>query len=327
MTMHERLRILLADDHVAARRGLRAILQPQWEVCGEASDGQEAVQQARAVRPDVVLLDLYMPRLNGLDAAREILHERPGTFILLLTVEPSDELAAEAEKAGIEAVLAKSDGDRLSEFLERLAQQTVHLAGSALGQTRHIGAFFLSEAEKYRSLAPFVEEGLSRGERAFHIVDGAVREMHVDHFAEAGVDLRHPARRRFFELAPWREMYLAGDRFDQWGMLERIQGVLAGSAATGFRATRLVANMEWAVERMPGVDDLAEYEARLNSVGPWFPDVVVCAYDLTKFNARVIVDVMRAHPAIVVGGSLFENQFYVQPDQLIREITERRLAM
>lgn len=319
----QRLRILLADDHDAARRGLRDLLQPQWEVCGEASDGQEAIEQARAVRPDVVLLDLKMPRVNGLDAAREILRERPGTPILLLTVQPSDELTAEAKNAGIEAVIAKSDGDTLSEFLERLAQLTVHLAGSALRLTRHIGAFFVSAAERYRILAPFVAEGLSRGERAVHIVNGAGRETYVDGFAEAGLELHHAAGPRSFELAPWEEMYLAGGRFDQHAMLERIQRLLAGPADAGTRTTRLVANMEWALEPMPGTDDLAEYESRLNYILPSSPHVVVCAYDLTKFNARVIVDVMRAHPAIVVGGSLFENQFYVEPDQLIGEINAR----
>jgi DNA-binding NarL/FixJ family response regulator len=323
MTMHEPLRILLADDHEAARRGLRAILQPQWEVCGEAFDGEEAIEQARAVRPDVVLLDLKMPRLNGLDAARQILREHPGTPILLLTVQPSDELAAEAKSAGIEAVIAKSDGDTLSEFLERLARQTVHLAGLAVRRTRHIGAFFMSEAEKYRTLAPFVAEGLSRGDRTFHIVNGAEREMHVNRFGEAGVDLHQSAWQRSFELAPWEEMYFAGGGFEQHAMLERIQGVFAGSADAGFRTTRLVANMEWALERMPGVDDLAEYECRLNYIDPLFPNVIVCAYDVGNFNARVILDVMRAHPAVVVGGSLFENQFYVQPDQLLLEIHAR----
>jgi DNA-binding NarL/FixJ family response regulator len=326
MTMQPPLRILLADDHEAARRGLRSILQPQWEVCAEASDGQEAIDQARAVRPDVVLLDLRMPRVNGLQAARQILREHPGVPVLLLTVQPSDELAAEAKRAGIEAVIAKSDADTLSEFLERIAQQTVHLAGTAVRHRRHIGAFFASDDEKYRVLAPFVAEGLSRGERAFHMVNGAGSEVHADRLAQAGVDLHDDGWQGSAEVVAWDEMYLAGGRFDQHAMLERIQRVLRGPAGDGAQATRLVANMEWALEPRPGVDDLAEYESRLNYIDPLFPDVIVCAYNIGHFNARVIVDVMRAHPAMVVGGSLFENPFYVQPDQLIGEIHTRRVT-
>jgi DNA-binding NarL/FixJ family response regulator len=325
--MQQRLRILLADDHDAVRRGLRAILQPQWEICAEACDGREAVDQARAVRPDVVVLDLKMPRLNGLDAAREILRADPGMPVVLLTVHPSDELAVEAGRAGIEAVIEKSDGNTLAALLERIAQQTVHLAGSAVRLIRHVGAFFASEADRYRILAPFVAEGVSRGERAFHIVNGAARQMHAGRFAEAGLDIEDVAWQRCSEVVAWDEMYLAAGRFDQHAMVERIQRVLAESADAGFGATRLVANMEWALERMPGVDDLAEYESRLNYIDPLFPNVIVCAYNVVNFNAGVIVDVMRAHPAIVVGGSLFENQFYVEPGQLIAEITGRRTGM
>jgi hypothetical protein len=247
--------------------------------------------------------------------------------VVLLTVHPSEELAVEAGRAGIEAVIEKSDGNTLAALLERIARQTVHLAGSAVRRIRHIGAFFASEADKYQILAPFCAEGVSHGERAFHIVNGAERQMHAARFAEAGLDLEDAAWQRCSEVVAWDEMYLAAGRFDQQAMLERFQRVLAESAEAGFRATRLVANMEWALERMPGVDDLAEYESRVNYIDPLFPNVIVCAYDVRNFNAGVIVDVMRAHPAIVVGGSLFENQFYVQPDELIGELTGRRMDL
>ena len=98
-------RILIADDHAAVRRSVRSLLEshPQWELCGEASNGREAVAQALRLRPDVILLDMSMPEINGLEATRQILKEAPDTQILLLTMHESQELTEEALRAGGES--------------------------------------------------------------------------------------------------------------------------------------------------------------------------------------------------------------------------------
>src|SRR5688572_30999237 len=89
------LRILIVDDHAVVRRGVRALLESceGWEVCGEATTGREAVEQCRQLRPDVVVMDLSLPELNGLDATRQILKDAPGTEVLVLTMHQSEELA------------------------------------------------------------------------------------------------------------------------------------------------------------------------------------------------------------------------------------------
>ena len=108
------LRILIADDHEVARRGVRALLEshPGWEVCGEAADGREAVNSARRLRPDLVLLDIGMPSLNGLDAARQILAEDPETRVLILTMHDSEQVVREVLAAGALGFLLKSDAGR-----------------------------------------------------------------------------------------------------------------------------------------------------------------------------------------------------------------------
>ena len=105
------LRILLADDHEVVRRGLCAILrkQPEWEVCGEASNGREAVEKALSLKPHVVILDIGMPELNGLEATRQILKARPETKILVLTLQDSDHVVKEVLNAGARGFLLKSD--------------------------------------------------------------------------------------------------------------------------------------------------------------------------------------------------------------------------
>ena len=108
------LRILIADDHEVARRGVRALLEshPGWEVCGEAADGREAVASASRLKADLVLLDIGLPSLNGLDATRQILAATPKTRVLILTVHDSEQVVREALAAGVLGFLLKSDAGR-----------------------------------------------------------------------------------------------------------------------------------------------------------------------------------------------------------------------
>src|SRR5260221_12960749 len=107
------LRIIIVDEHAVVRRGVRALLESQegWEVCGEATTGRDAVEEARRLRPDIVVMDLSLPGLNGLDATRQILKEAPGTEVLVLTMHHSEELARDVLQAGARGYLLKSDAD------------------------------------------------------------------------------------------------------------------------------------------------------------------------------------------------------------------------
>jgi DNA-binding NarL/FixJ family response regulator len=108
------LRILIADDHEVARKGIRALLEEHggWEVCGEAKDGREAVELSSQLKPDIMLLDIGMPNLNGLDAARQILALNPDARILIITVHDSEQLVREVLAAGARGFLLKSDAGR-----------------------------------------------------------------------------------------------------------------------------------------------------------------------------------------------------------------------
>ncbi len=120
------LQILIADDHEVARRGIRAVLEshPGWEVCGEAKDGREAVELASSMKPDVILLDIGMPNLNGLEAARQILAVSPDVPILILTMHDSDNVIREVLRAGARGFLLKSDAGRdLLNAIEALQRQ------------------------------------------------------------------------------------------------------------------------------------------------------------------------------------------------------------
>jgi len=108
-------RILIADDHELFRRGVKATIDdvPEWTVAAEASDGQEAVRLAGNLSPDVVILDMSMPQLNGLEAARQILAIAPATRVLMLTAHDSEQLVREVLDAGAHGYLLKSDAGKL----------------------------------------------------------------------------------------------------------------------------------------------------------------------------------------------------------------------
>jgi len=108
------LKILVADDHDIIRRGLKQLLTARsgWEVCGEAKTGREAVTVAEQTKPDVVVLDISMPDLNGLEAARQIQKNSPKTGILILTMHFTDQLVREVIDCGARGYILKSDADR-----------------------------------------------------------------------------------------------------------------------------------------------------------------------------------------------------------------------
>ncbi len=201
---------------------------------------------------------------------------------------------------------------------------SVQFAGGNLGGQRHICAFFNSIDEEHRVLRSFFKDGFDRGEKATHIVDPEKREEHLKRLAEAGINVQQAMDTGQLELRPWREAYLRGDRFDQDAAVALVEEILQSGAAAGYALTRLVAHMEWALLDKPGVNNLVEYETRLNYVLPKYNDPVICTYDLSKFRASLVMDIMRTHPVVIIGGILQENPFFVPPDQFLLELQERR---
>src|SRR5438477_12197123 len=117
------IRILIADDDMSIRRLLRRLIESHhdWSVCGDAKDGNEAVRKAGQLSPDVIVLDLAMPEMNGLQAAREISRSSPELPMLLLTVQQvSNELTSEAVSAGFKGAVSKSTGSEVVKAIEVL---------------------------------------------------------------------------------------------------------------------------------------------------------------------------------------------------------------
>ncbi|MDB5921800.1 MAG: sensory transduction histidine kinase [Betaproteobacteria bacterium] len=153
-------------------------------------------------------------------------------------------------------------------------KQPVHLGGEVLERSRHVCAFFNSRDEEYEVLLPFIKEGFDHGDKAYHIVESSRRPMHRRVLQKAGIDTAAAEGRGQLDIRAWEDAYLRDGHFNQNRMLALIEQVLNAGKAQHYPLTRLVANMEWALEERPGVEDLVEYETRLNYVLPKYDDAV-----------------------------------------------------
>ena len=202
--------------------------------------------------------------------------------------------------------------------------KSVEFAGVDLAGQNHVCAFFDSMDDEHRVLRSFYQGGFDRGEKAAHIVDSENREEYLKRLTDAGMNVQELMETGRLEVLPWTDMYVRDHRFDQDAMLASVENLIQSGAASGYTRTRLVGHhMDWLFLDKPAVNNLVEYEARLNHVLAKFDDPVVCNYDLSKVGANVAMDIMRTHPLVIIGGLLRENPFFVPPEQFLLEIRER----
>ncbi len=182
------VRIVVIDDHTLFRRGIIALLQrePGFEVVGEAADGIEGVRRVAELRPDIVLLDLHMPGVSGLDAMKSILEEVPGTHVVMLTVSEQAEDLVAALKAGALGYLLKNiDSDFLVASVRKAARGESVISGEMAGklvQELRGGAEKPSLSPREREILVHLARGASNKEiaRALAVAESTVK-IHVQH--------------------------------------------------------------------------------------------------------------------------------------------------
>ena len=196
---------------------------------------------------------------------------------------------------------------------------SLQIAPDALGENRHICAFFNGLDEHYRVLRSFIKDGFDRGDRVFHLVDPERRGEHLRRLADAGIDVSAAIDSGQLEVRSWQDL-LRGDRFDPETWLAGFEQALQSGPAAGYAQTRFLGQMEWALEGLPAIEDIFEFESRVNHVVPKYDNMVICCYDLSKFGASMVVYALQTHPLVIIGGLLQENPFYVEPDQFLLEL-------
>lgn len=204
------------------------------------------------------------------------------------------------------------------------ATPPISFAGSQLAETRHVCAFFNSDEEEYRVLLPFIKDGFNCGHKAVHVVNPDQRADHVQRLMAAGIDPAAAERDGQLELRTNTEIYLRDGKFDKERMLQAFEGIASGNAPGGFPLSRVVCRMDWAAEGKSYVNDLIEFESRVNRVWEHHDDAVICTYHLGKFGGDTVIDMMRTHPMIIIGGILHRSPFYIPPAEFLGEFSKRR---
>jgi hypothetical protein len=199
----------------------------------------------------------------------------------------------------------------------------IRIAGSELGAHRHVCGFFRNREEEYHFLLPVIKEGFERGEKAFHIVNTADQQAHLQRLESAGIDAASARETGQLELHDQNQFYFPDGHFDEKRTVAQWTAVLDGAIQDGYPRTRVIAHMEW--ER-DDADQLLQYESNFNRF-PRSRDLLICVYDLSKYSGAFIMDVMRTHPMIIIGGVIQMNPFYVPPDQFLQEFRGRRVAL
>ena len=158
----------------------------------------------------------------------------------------------------------------------RKSSAPISLAGSQLGEPRHVCAFFNSEEEEYRVLLPFIKDGFDCGDKAVHVLSPDQHRDHLQRLAGIGIDSTAVQRSGQFELRSSTETYRQDGRFDQYRMLQSFEQMASGNAEGGFPLSRIVCRMDWVPDGQSYIDDLIEFEARVNDVWCRHEDAVIC---------------------------------------------------
>jgi hypothetical protein len=199
----------------------------------------------------------------------------------------------------------------------------IPFAGSQLNESRHVCAFFNSDEEAYRVLLPFIRDGFACDHKAVHVVNAGAEAAHRQRLIEAGIDVDTAEREGQLDLRINTETYLRDGRFDPDRMLGAFEALASGEHQR-FPMSRIVCHMDWAADDEPCIDRLIEFESRVNDVWQRHEDAVICTYNLARFGGDTVIDIMRTHPMVIIGGVLQQNPFYVPPERFLLELRARR---
>lgn len=174
--------------------------------------------------------------------------------------------------------------------------------------------------EEYRSvLIPLLRPGLEQGEKVICIVEPCNVVILSDYLRNAGCDVESLRDCGQLRIMPYTDLLSEKDAFDPDAMIERLRVEAEQAIALGYTALRLTVEMTWVLRDFSGSDRLIEYEARLNRIFPASQSLVICHYDRRCFDARILRDILHTHPLVVIGTEVYENFYYIPPNELLDE--------
>jgi MEDS: MEthanogen/methylotroph, DcmR Sensory domain len=191
------------------------------------------------------------------------------------------------------------------------------IPGLQVDQGDHICAFYRGLGDRDETLIPYLRAGLEAGDKCVCVVDATDPETVLAELRGV-IDIDSTSAHDQLVVLPSQRTYLSSGAFETDRMLD-FWDETVGSAldSARFSFVRSVGEMTWALRDFPGVDQLVSYESKLNRFLPRYPQVILCLYDLERFNGEVIVDILKTHPKVLVQGVVVENMYYLEPEEFL----------
>jgi hypothetical protein len=191
---------------------------------------------------------------------------------------------------------------------------TVGPSGLKISPGDHVCVFYPTLADRDEMLIPYLREGLKTDHRCICIVDATEPEEVLDTLGSEADPAIAPDQ---LEVRRSQDTYLDDGVFSAERMLDFWRHSSDATREGGFSLTRAVGEITWAMSHMPHIEELARYEASLNQFLPGYPQVSLCLYELDRFSGAFLVDVLKTHPKILMGGMVLDNPYYLDPDEFL----------
>ena len=186
-----------------------------------------------------------------------------------------------------------------------------------LGSGDHLCCIYETEEEHQAVLTPFLRQGLERGEKVVYIVDARTAETILGYLQDTGLDVEPYLVRGQLAILTRDDTHVREGVFDPDEMIALLRAEMEGALAEGYPALRVTGEMTWVLQGLPGSERLIEYEARLNEFFPGSQCAGLCQYDRRCFDPAVLLDVLRAHPIVILGTVVYDNSYYIPPAELL----------
>jgi hypothetical protein len=195
------------------------------------------------------------------------------------------------------------------------------IPGVDLRSGDHVCAFYRGTEERDDILLPFAREGLNSGDKCICVVESVETSQVRQSLGYNANGAAHPA----LEVLTPEESYLRPGHFSMTAMLEFWEhGVEQALGDGGFSFVRVVGEMPSAVEAEPDLEEFFTYESELNRFAPRFPVLLLCLYDLDRFSGTLLIDILRTHPVMLLGGVVMDNPYYLEPDEFLATRSDAR---
>jgi hypothetical protein len=190
------------------------------------------------------------------------------------------------------------------------------LNGLSIPRGTHICAFFRGVGERDEVMVPFLVEGLRGGEKCLCLIDDGVDDAQGALTGEVRAPTKNTSPQ--LEIRSSAETYLRHGSFSTREMLDFWDDSVGTAVQDeGFPFVRSAGETTWTLKDLPSLHDFLTYEAELNRFLPRYPQVIMCLYDLNRFGGEILVDILKTHPKVLMGGTVLENLYYLEPDEFL----------